>query len=322
MDVDAGAGAPGPEVPGPSRHGGPRDDPSRPGGGGEAEVAAGTGGGAGSDEGAGQARLTILGSGTLLPDDRRRSAAHYLENRTSRLLLDCGPGTVHSLERFGIPWPELTHLVLSHYHTDHMGDLPGLLFALEHGIRPPRTHPLVILGPTGLYRRFGHLAGAFGDHVLEPGFEVVLVELPADARWEPPGGGFVLSCHATPHTDHSLAYRWEADGVAVGYTGDTGPSEEVAAFLAGCDVVVAECAFEDPAAGDNHLAPATLAEMARVMDPALLLVTHVYPPLAPEEAARRVAAHGFGGRVEAARDGTTVRLGAGGPELIPAGTRG
>ncbi len=267
----------------------------------------------------GTVRLTVVGSGTMLPDGDRRSAAHYLEGPGGRILMDCGPGTLHSLESFGVPWDRLTHLVLSHFHTDHIGDLPGLFFALEHGVRPPRSEPLTMLGPTGLYRRQGHMAGAFGDHLMEPGFRVELLEMGGAAEWSPPDGGFTLRCHPTPHTDASLAWRWEGAGRAVGYTGDTAPSDEVAAFLAGCDVVISECAFPDPPPEGKHLSPSSVAAMARIMEPKLLVLTHVYPLQTPADAARAVRA-GWDGRVEPARDGTTVLLGEGAPELRHPGT--
>lgn len=270
--------------------------------------------------GSGAVRLTVVGAGTLLPHPERASAGHYLDGGGARLLLDCGPGVYRGMERMGIPWDRITHLALSHFHTDHVGDLPGLFFALAHALRPPRTAPLTVLGPRGLRRRFDHLVEAFGDHFEDPGFEVALVELSGGETWSPPEGGFSLACHRTPHTDVSLAYRWEGEGVAVGYTGDTGPSRQVAAFLAGCDLVVSECAFTDPAPDDNHLSPVSVAELARAAEPGLLLLTHVYPGQTPEEAARRVGEAGWPGRVQAARDGLTVRLGGDDAGVDPPGT--
>lgn len=266
-------------------------------------------------------RVTVVGAGTLLPDPPRASAGHFLEAGAARILLDCGPGVYRGMERLDLPWDRLTHLVLSHWHTDHIGDLPGLVFGLAHALRPPRTAPLVVLGPRGLVRRFDQLAQAFGSHFEDPGFDLALVELGGGERWRPSDGSFVLSCHRTPHTEDSLAYRWEGGGGTVGYTGDTGPSEEVAGFLAGSELLISECAFPDPPPDDNHLSPRSVAEMARTAAPDLLLLTHVYPPQTPEEAARRVAEEGWGGRVEPARDGTSVTLGDGAPTLDRPGTR-
>ena len=120
----------------------------------------------------------------------------------------------------------------------------------------------------------------------------------------------------TPHTDESVAYRVRGDWGVVGYTGDTGPSAEVARFLAGCDVLVAECALTDPPTMERHLSPALVAELAGVAGPELLVLTHVYPDQSPEEAAMRVSER-YGGRVVAARDGMRIVLGPAGPAVDP-----
>lgn len=253
-------------------------------------------------------RLTVLGSGTLLPDDRRRSAAHLVEAADVRLLLDCGSGTVHGFDRHGVSWEELTHLAISHFHTDHVGDVAPLLFALKWGIRPPRDAPLTVLGPPGLRHFMGALGAAFGESVSDPGFPVELVEMRREGSWEAPGGGWGLRTHPTRHTDASVAWRVEAEEGTVGYTGDTGPQPGLGAFFAGVDVLVSECSFPDPSPVDTHLTPRGVAEMARQADPRLLLLTHLYPFLDPRAAAERVTGAGFPGRVRTAWDGTRVEM--------------
>lgn len=252
--------------------------------------------------------LTVLGSGTLHPDPTRHGAAHLVQGGGARLLLDCGPGTLHGMARFGAPWAELTHLALTHYHNDHVGDLPALMQALRLGVTPPRTRPLVVLGPRGVRDFLTRLAAVAGRQVLDPGFQVRVVELGPGQPWDDPEHDLRVSCMPTPHTPESVAYRVEAAGTAVGYTGDTGPSELVADFLGGCRALVAECTEQDPTTSDTHLSPSRLIELARVAAPELLVVTHVAPPGTPETAAAAVAA-GWGGEVVAARDGLTIPLG-------------
>ena len=46
-----------------------------------------------------------------------------------------------------------------------------------------------------------------------------------------------------------------------------------------------------------HLAPSGLARIASLADPDLLIVTHVYPPTRPADAALLCAQNGFGGNV-------------------------
>lgn len=252
--------------------------------------------------------LTILGSGTLLPDDDRRSAAHLLETEGARLLLDCGSGTVHGFDRHGVDWKGLTHVAVTHFHADHVADLVPLLFLLKYGMRPPREAPLVLLGPEGLRAYLDAQVSAFGEWVLEPGFPLQVVELAPHGSWEEPDGAFTLRAHPTPHTDRSVAYRVDTPDGTVGYTGDTGPDEAVAAFLAGSDVLVAECSFPDPPETDTHLSPRSVAAMARAAGPALLLLTHIYPFLDPESAPALVRESGYGAEVVTAWDGDRVEL--------------
>lgn len=189
-----------------------------------------------------------------------------------------------------------------------MGDLTGLLTALRLGPEPPRTAPLTLFGPPGLERFLTDLGAATGTKMLDPGFPVQVVELAPGAALEDTTAGFRITAAPTPHTDESVAFRWEGPAGVVGYTGDTGPSEEVAVFLNGCDVLIAECTQTDPPAMDIHLSPGGLAALAASAEPGLLVVTHAYPPLTPEQAARGVADAGYPGRVEAAYDGLVIPL--------------
>lgn len=252
-------------------------------------------------------RYTCLGSGVFLPDATRSSAAHLVETGDVRLLLDCGAGTVHGFARHGVDWRGLTHVALTHFHTDHVGDLAALLFALQYGVLPPRETPLEVIGPPGTRRFVDALADAHGDWVRERTFAVAVHELAFGGRTVL-GEGVALRCHATPHTDASVAYRVETDGGVVGYTGDTGPSDDVAAFLAGADLLVAECSHPESLGFENHLTPTSAAALGRASEPALLLLTHVYPTLPLDEAVERVRAAGYAGPVALARDGLPVEV--------------
>jgi len=93
-----------------------------------------------------------VGTGTVAPSATRTSACHWLSRGNLKILLDCGPGALHRLAEFGLPWHQVTHVVLSHFHPDHWGELPMLVYALKYTTVPSRTEPLVILGPPGVVR--------------------------------------------------------------------------------------------------------------------------------------------------------------------------
>lgn len=258
--------------------------------------------------------LTIVGSGTLLPDADRHSPAHHILMGSTGVLLDCGPGTVHGLARHGVPWQHLSHVVLSHFHNDHIGDLGALMFALKHGLAAPRSDPLTLVGPVGLGGLLERLASALGRHVLDPGLELRVVELGPGEAYEAASDVF-LRCHATPHTPESVAYRVEGGWGSVGYTGDTGPSASLADFLTGCDALIAECTEPDATAIDTHLSPSTLVGLADKARPGLLLVVHVGPRHTPAEAARRIRRAYDGIVVPVTADGCRVRWTEDGPSV-------
>src|SRR5262245_28365469 len=94
--------------------------------------------------------LVVVGSGTAAPHATRVGSAYFVRVGSSNVLFDCGPGAVHHLARFELPWPELTHLCISHFHTDHVGDVAALFFAMKYGQLVPRRQPLKVLGPPGI----------------------------------------------------------------------------------------------------------------------------------------------------------------------------
>jgi ribonuclease BN (tRNA processing enzyme) len=251
-------------------------------------------------------RLTVVGSGTAAPDADRVCASFFLDTGDTRVLMDCGPGAVHHMARFGLPWQRLDCVVLSHFHNDHIGDVPTLLFALKWGMDRVRTEPLRIIGPNGLAQRLASMAAAFGDHVSDPGCPLLISEVdPGDEVRI--GADLTISCARTPHTEESLAFRCHAaDGGSIGYTGDTGPSMDVARFLRGVDLMIGECAFPDDQAMPIHLTPTELARMTMVAAPSRLLVTHAYPRLSAMDVPALVRGAGWTGPVMRASDGMVL----------------
>jgi ribonuclease Z len=256
-------------------------------------------------------RVVVVGSGTLEPNGERGPSAHWIEAGRARILFDCGSGTERSLDRFGLDWAHLTHLVLSHFHVDHIGGLPGLLFALRHGVEGGRHEALTLLGPPGLQAHVEALSAAYGAWVLEPGFPLELVELGAGDSWAHPGNAFSLFTVGTPHTDRSLGFRLEGSEGVVGYTGDTGWDPLLGPFFAGCQVLIAECSHLDGEGMENHLTPSELADLASAAGPDLVIPVHAYHGLNPAEIPGRLRTLGYEGRVLPGRDGLSVHLQAG-----------
>jgi ribonuclease BN (tRNA processing enzyme) len=246
--------------------------------------------------------LTCIGTGTAAPEADHVCSGYLLEATGLRLLLDCGGGVVHAMARRALPWRDITHLAITHFHNDHIGDVPLLFFAWKYGMRPARSQPLMVIGPKGTKRLIDRMADIFGGHLSEPGYDVDVVEIAPAAELRL-SDGVRLRAAKTPHTEESLAYRVESETRSLCFTGDTGMSEAVAIFAQAADILLIECSVPDEEAMDTHLTPSRVAEMARIALPRRLLLTHVYPQLERDRLPDLVREGGWPALVEIAQDG-------------------
>ncbi|MEJ6776811.1 MAG: ribonuclease Z [Crocinitomicaceae bacterium] len=91
--------------------------------------------------------VTILGSGSALPTERRNPTSQYIECNGRNLLIDCGEGTQVQLRKYGIKLQRIEHVLISHLHGDHYFGLVGLLSSMH---LLGRVKPINIYGPEGL----------------------------------------------------------------------------------------------------------------------------------------------------------------------------
>jgi ribonuclease BN (tRNA processing enzyme) len=251
--------------------------------------------------------LVTVGTGTVAPSASRTAACHWVSRGALKILLDCGAGALHRLAQFGLPWYDATHVILSHFHPDHWGELPLLVYALKYTTAPPRRDPLVILGPPGVVRLLKKLAEGYGPWLLDPGFPIGILDV-RDGEPFPLDGEVSLETFPVPHTPESVALSLAAPEGRLVYTGDTGPSSELARWAAGVDLLLAECSLPADRALDIHLTPEQAGELARDASARQLVLTHFYPPVETSDPARLAAAR-FTGPVTAARDGDRFTIG-------------
>jgi ribonuclease BN (tRNA processing enzyme) len=252
------------------------------------------------------ARLTTLGTGTVALAGERSCAGYLYEADDVRLLLDCGSGITRRLAELGIAWPAITHVALTHFHIDHHGDLPTLVFAWKYGQLPPRSAPLELIGPVGTRALIERLAAAYGDWLLGPGFPMTIREI-APGETAQLSASVRLSAFKVPHTEESIAYCVERGGRRVVYTGDTGPDDALGEWARGCDLLVCECSLPASMAIKEHLTPEQCAALAARARPGHVVLTHFYPPVERVDIRAAMAAQ-YDGVVTLGRDGWYIDL--------------
>lgn len=276
-------------------------------------------------------KVTLLGTGSPEAHVSRASSGYLVEAGDDTLLLDCGGGIFDRLLQSGRTPGDVTHLVFSHLHSDHMMDYARLV----HARWDSGADNLDVWGPEPLAEVTGRYFGPDGALSFDL---VARTELPQSKKvWQARGGAlprpwpkprvtemhppFLINgngwtmraievLHAQPYLA-CLGFRIESGGKSVVYAGDSGHSAELETLIKGADLLIHWCyrlshepgpdpAFEATTPG--HLETARLAERAGVKH---LVLTHWRVQHDREEILSRVreeVAECYSGRFSIARD--------------------
>ncbi|MEA2063795.1 MAG: ribonuclease Z [Gemmatimonadota bacterium] len=255
-------------------------------------------------------KITILGSGTLVPLPDRGTPGLIVETAGEKLLLDSGSGTLYRAALAGVDWKEFSHVFYSHYHPDHSLDLVSLCFTANHfaETRASETgqYELNIYGPPGLKEFFESICRAW-PAVRPKNYRLFLRELSHGQVITGKGGWTVEPAAVSHGRAAALAYGISDRSGKMVYSGDTEYCDNLAELCRGASLLVCECSSGDDDPIPGHLTPAGVSRLARESGAPRVLITHVYPSLDPEELASRCR-EGCSAKVELARDMETYEV--------------
>jgi ribonuclease BN (tRNA processing enzyme) len=208
-------------------------------------------------------------------------------------MVDAGGGTFLRFGEAGARLQDLSLLAISHFHPDHVSDLPALLWLSDQA----RQQPLKLAGPSGagpipsvetfIARLFDTGRGAFpvlGGTLGQPGAGVRLDVVAVDAAAPTPAtiwsdNDLEVRAIGVPHGDiPSIAYRIQIDNRAVVFGSDqNGSDPKFTRFAADADVLVMHFALSalggEPLA-QLHARPATVGQVARDARAKRLVLSH------------------------------------------------
>lgn len=254
-------------------------------------------------------RVAVCGSSAPLPSARRAKACIAVFAGGKFYVVDAGPESTENLSLWGIPLDRIGGVLLTHFHSDHIGDLGELQLQTWAG---GRASPLAVYGGPGVegvvdgfnraYRLDqGYRTAHHGESVM-PSAAWGLVARPVALEGEPTAakdrsrvffddGELRITAIEVNHApiEPAYAYRFDYRGRSVVVTGDLKDHPPLVRAAEGADLLVSEAISRtmteslERAAGEAGRG-ATAAIMHDVQD------YHI----SPEEAARAANQAGVG----------------------------
>jgi ribonuclease BN (tRNA processing enzyme) len=219
--------------------------------------------------------ITILGSGTSIPSNKRSSPSILVSVDDHNILLDTGPGSLRQLKKTSTSLNQINTIVYSHFHIDHISDMLPFIFSSKYNHQEPRTTGLKIIGPVGLKKLYNNLLHAHGRQIVPDSFTIEWIE--ADESCFNFDQYIINTCKVM-HTDNSIAIKLtDTKGKTAVYSGDTDYCPEIIELARDCDLLILECSFPDNLKVKGHLTPSEAGRIASHASAKKLLLTHFYP---------------------------------------------
>lgn len=217
-------------------------------------------------------KVIILGASNAIPTRESENTHMVIVGKDRTVLVDSVSNPILRLETAGLDFNELTDIIVTHFHPDHVSGLPLLLMDMW---LMGRKKALNIYGLHYTLDRVEDMMGFYNWSEWPDFFPVVFYRLPT--REMTP----VLDCpdfiiHASPvhHMIPNIGLRIEfpQSQKVMAYSCDTEPCDEVVRLGAGADVLIHEATGESP----GHASAAQAGQIATRAEVGKLYLIH-YP---------------------------------------------
>jgi ribonuclease Z len=248
-------------------------------------------------------RVIILGSGNAIADEQHDNTHMVLVGRERTLLIDCASHPIQRLQKAQVGVEQLTDMILTHFHPDHVAGAPLLLMDLW---LMGRKSPLNIYGPEHTISRFKQMMDLYLWDTWPGFFEVKFFSIPEEEKTP------VFSCpemnvYASPvkHFIPTLGIRVDMldSGKSLAYSCDTEPCPQVIRLADKVDILI----HEATGASTGHTSPAQAGEIARSAWVKHLYLIH-YPSGIDDGTWVEEARNQFSGQVTLAHDFQIIEM--------------
>jgi len=185
--------------------------------------------------------LKVVGCSPAWPNPGGAQSGYLVEG-TGKLLLDCGPGVLARL-REQERWPEVDAIAITHWHLDHWGDLVPWVWGGTLGPGVDVKKPELWVPPEGS-EMLAAIGGRLGQQqMFEEAFN--LHEYADGETFE--AAGFAVTPLRVLHYELlAFGFKASANGTVIGYSGDSGPNDNLAELARNADLFICEATLLAP----------------------------------------------------------------------------
>jgi ribonuclease Z len=243
-------------------------------------------------------QIIILGSASAVPDETHENTHIFVEAGTHSVLVDCPGNPVVRLLQTGIEINQLTDIILTHFHPDHVSGFAPLLMSMW---LVGRKTPINVYGLEPTIDRAEKMMDLY-DWKRWPGFfQVNFIRIPEEEH-SPVLNSPELIIYASPvaHLIPTIGLRMEfaREGRVVVYSCDTEPSQVVRRLADGADILI----HESTGPSKGHTSPEAAGEIATQAKAGVLYLIHYPPQLVKADDLTAKAQSTFAGPVHVAED--------------------
>jgi len=295
----------------------------------------------------GKLHVFLLGSGGPINNDKRVASSIAIIAGGEFLLFDVGPGSYRNVDVMRLPAGNLSAIFLTHFHSDHIGDLgEANMLSWVNG----REKPLEVYGPKGVEKVVKGFEMAYeldtGYRIAHHGSEILsrengkMISKPISMENKDERKlcfekndlkVFAFSVDHSP-IKPAFGYRIEYKGIVIAITGDTVKTENLANHCQDADILFSEAIsykmlnnivsgakklkFERYAKiltdiQNYHMNPVIAGELAKDANVKKLVLVHITPYL-PNENAEKMYLNGvkevFDGEIILGKDKMKIHL--------------
>ena len=185
-------------------------------------------------------KLIILGSSNALSSENNENTHMVLIGENRIVMVDCVNNPIRRLGRAGVDFMDLTDLVLTHFHPDHVSGVPLLL--MDMWLRG-RKKQLNIYGLHYTLDRMEKLMGMYSWESWPNFFPVSFNRIPASENaCLMDSDEFKIKSSPVRHLIPTIGLRFEfkSNKKVLTYSCDTEPCVEVVRLASGADVLIHE----------------------------------------------------------------------------------